>query len=366
MPTATGHEAHEAATRLTDTQRNVLQLISEGRPLGDYVPSYRPGARRGRGAFPTTIATRAAVQLAQMGLVTRGSNGEYELTQAGGLESHPHLSEASDELLEQIEAHQGVNEPTNRRVTLWRVANDNYIPDAAAFARKREDAETYFDNPGYGGSSLWRTRIDVPEKSVLNLYDERDPVERLARKFKIQNPGAINIEEWIPRTPRLQELLQEEGYDWVVVRDSFPEGAETWLWIGPFEREPELEPVPSSDGMREPTGSLELDLLEAFGEENGAPSGFVSKELGISTAKITTLAKELAEQGLLEDTGTAMKYMTRTGNWQFINKPKTEGGMMSRPGASTVWRTTRAGIEALNAAGRHKMNFRLEPDAFWG
>ena len=67
-----GHEAHEAATRLTDTQRDVLQLISEGRPLGDYVPSYRPGARRGRGAFPTTIATRAAVQLAQMGLVTQG------------------------------------------------------------------------------------------------------------------------------------------------------------------------------------------------------------------------------------------------------------------------------------------------------
>ncbi len=37
--------------RLTGTCRDVLRLIAEGRPLGDYVPRYRPGARRGRGAF---------------------------------------------------------------------------------------------------------------------------------------------------------------------------------------------------------------------------------------------------------------------------------------------------------------------------
>ena len=70
--------------RLTDTQFDVLRLIAEGRNLGDYVPRYRPGARRGTGAFPVTIASRAAAQLAQMGLVARGpSESGYVLTQAG-------------------------------------------------------------------------------------------------------------------------------------------------------------------------------------------------------------------------------------------------------------------------------------------
>jgi hypothetical protein len=69
--------------RLTDTQLDVLRLIAEGRALGDYVPRYRPGARRGRGAFPVTIAARAASQLAQMGLVEQGPRGQYVLSQAG-------------------------------------------------------------------------------------------------------------------------------------------------------------------------------------------------------------------------------------------------------------------------------------------
>jgi hypothetical protein len=68
--------------RLTDTQLDVLRLIAEGRALGDYVPRYRPGARRGRGAFPTTIAARAAAQLAKLGLVAPSAPG-YVLTQAG-------------------------------------------------------------------------------------------------------------------------------------------------------------------------------------------------------------------------------------------------------------------------------------------
>lgn len=103
------------------------------------------------------------------------------------------------------------------------------------------DAESYFDNPGFGGAVLWRARVNVSENKILNLYEERDPVGLLSDDYDIQNPGAINIEEWIPRDPELQELLRNDGYDWVIVRDSFPEGAETWLWIGPFEREPELE-----------------------------------------------------------------------------------------------------------------------------
>jgi len=74
-------------TGLTPTQRDVLRLIAEGHELGDYVPRYRPGAQRGRGAFPATIAARAAAQLERMGLVEREpATGRYALTGAGTAE----------------------------------------------------------------------------------------------------------------------------------------------------------------------------------------------------------------------------------------------------------------------------------------
>lgn len=72
-----------APFRLTDTRRDVLRLIAEGRPLGDYVPRYRTGARRGRGAFPVTIAERAERDLHRAGLVERAADGAPVITAAG-------------------------------------------------------------------------------------------------------------------------------------------------------------------------------------------------------------------------------------------------------------------------------------------
>lgn len=69
--------------RLTDTRLDVLRLIAEGRPLGDYVPRYKSGARRGRGAFPVTIAERAERDLRRAGLVERAADGTSVITAAG-------------------------------------------------------------------------------------------------------------------------------------------------------------------------------------------------------------------------------------------------------------------------------------------
>jgi hypothetical protein len=129
------------------------------------------------------------------------------------------------------------------KLTLWRAAPDDYVPDAASFARRRADAEAYLDNRGFGGPSLWKSRITTSERRVLNLYDEQEPVTFVAELLDLPHPGAIGVEEWIPTRPEVQEGLAAAGYDWVVVRDSFPEGAEAWLWVGPFAREPELELV---------------------------------------------------------------------------------------------------------------------------
>jgi hypothetical protein len=57
--------------KLTDTRADVLRLIAQGKHLGEYVPRYQPGKRRGKGAFPVTLAERAAKWLLQHGLVRR-------------------------------------------------------------------------------------------------------------------------------------------------------------------------------------------------------------------------------------------------------------------------------------------------------
>jgi hypothetical protein len=67
---------------LTDTQLAVLRLIAAGRNLGEYVPAYRPGARRGRGAFPVTIAARAAEQLRRKGLAVHNGS-RWSITPEG-------------------------------------------------------------------------------------------------------------------------------------------------------------------------------------------------------------------------------------------------------------------------------------------
>lgn len=121
-------------------------------------------------------------------------------------------------------------------------------------------------------------------------------------------------------------------------------------------------------GARRPAGAvrqqprltdLDLKLLDAYhvaaatGTEDdiGAPAGLVAQELGLPTAAVTAATRRLAAVGLVEDTGYAMKYersrIGRGGSWQYIDRPKTAGGMLSKPGASTVWRTTAAGVDHL-------------------
>lgn len=67
---------------LTETRLDVLKLIHEGKHLGDYVPRYNPNKHKGFGAFPVTIAARAARDLCKGGLV-RAQDGKFILTPIG-------------------------------------------------------------------------------------------------------------------------------------------------------------------------------------------------------------------------------------------------------------------------------------------
>jgi len=64
---------------------------------------------------------------------------------------------------------------------------------------------------------------------------------------------------------------------------------------------------------------LERQVLGEFSDDIGAPSGLVAERLGISTAEVTRIAKKLAAEGLIGDTGYAMK-KDRRFHWQYTER----------------------------------------------
>jgi len=123
---------------------------------------------------------------------------------------------------------------------LWRAAKDDYVDTGSSFAESRSAAEIYLDNAGFGGSTLYKTSIRVEEDQILDLTGVS--VGYVARRFGMQHPGAIGLDEWLPRSPALQDALRQAGFLWVLVPESFPAGETTWIWVGNFDDpEPQLE-----------------------------------------------------------------------------------------------------------------------------
>ena len=127
------------------------------------------------------------------------------------------------------------------RKTLYRAANDDYVQSGISFAESSDVAQAYLDNPGFGGSSIFKTTISVKKSQIIDLR-EMD-VDELAELVDMASPGAIGIDEWLPRTGRAIETLRESGKLWALVAESFPEDTTTWVWLGDVtDEEPELEP----------------------------------------------------------------------------------------------------------------------------
>jgi hypothetical protein len=77
------------------------------------------------------------------------------------------------------------------------VADDDYVDTGYSFAEKRSVAETYLDNPGFGGRNLYRAVIEYDEEKVLDWTDTT--VGQAARFVGMSHPGAIGLDEWLPR-----------------------------------------------------------------------------------------------------------------------------------------------------------------------
>lgn len=127
--------------------------------------------------------------------------------------------------------------------TLWRAAQDDYVDTGYSFAESREDAEAYLDNPGFGGAHLYRTRVELPEGTVVDLTSKT--VRQITRSFGLSDPGAIGLDEWLPRTPNALDALRAKGFLWALVTESYPADSTTWIWLGAgADDEPVLEEVP--------------------------------------------------------------------------------------------------------------------------
>lgn len=132
---------------------------------------------------------------------------------------------------------------------LWRVANDDYVDTGYSFAETRAIAEAYLDNPGFGGANIYRAAVEVDDDQVLDLTGKS--MSEVADELGEPDPGAIGVDEWIPRSPKVMDALREAGALWVKVDESFPEETVTWIWIGTgADDEPELELVAQKGSSR--------------------------------------------------------------------------------------------------------------------
>lgn len=120
---------------------------------------------------------------------------------------------------------------------LWRAAKDDYLDTPCSFAARREDAEEYMRNRGYGGPRLYRVSIEAPApERVLDLVGLSTTkailaiVEACGWDPETDHPGAVGPEEWVMWQTTANALV-ERGYRWVRVTDSYPEGCETWTLL---------------------------------------------------------------------------------------------------------------------------------------
>lgn len=139
-------------------------------------------------------------------------------------------------------------------VTLYRATDrvDSY-GSGACFAADEEDAESYLDNPGFGGAELLEVEVRVDLDRVLSLVDGRRdgiPYGRQDRYAWQDLAEALDLDKHdqevirdlkeegesylhgIVDSRKRRAQLHAAGYDWVVYQDSYPDDAVTWTYLG--------------------------------------------------------------------------------------------------------------------------------------
>ena len=124
---------------------------------------------------------------------------------------------------------------------LWRAAHDDGISDTISFARRREDAERYRDNPGFGGPTLYRATVCPAPSEVLDLWGmgQAQALRALERATGLRglSDQGETADGLVCSSVRVQDALVEHGLRWVRVEDTYPAGCETWTYISRSDRD---------------------------------------------------------------------------------------------------------------------------------
>lgn len=132
---------------------------------------------------------------------------------------------------------------------LYRAAKDDYVDTGYSFAESLDTAREYLGNPGFGGARLFVADVQTKAAQVLDLTGMG--TDEVAKQLGVRHPGAIGVDEWLPRSPNVLETIRSRGFLWAKVDESFPAGTTTWIWTGTFDDdEPVLEEALATGGKR--------------------------------------------------------------------------------------------------------------------
>lgn len=122
-------------------------------------------------------------------------------------------------------------------VTLYRATDRSYAEQGDSLSPERATAAAYLDNPGFGGAHLYRVRVTVDFGRVLDLRGEstREAISALAEALGVDaesfSGAADHVHDVWERSDAIRDAIAVR-YDWVRYTDEYPEGAETWLYLG--------------------------------------------------------------------------------------------------------------------------------------
>lgn len=125
-------------------------------------------------------------------------------------------------------------------ITLYRAGDSDILTGPTSFAVSLDTARAYLDNPGFGGRTLYRTRVSPEPSVVLDIRSESDDEQAgaLVSAAQIEHPGSCTA-DYLLSQQYVVDALVARGYEWVRLLDTYPIGAETWTWLYEGD-EPEL------------------------------------------------------------------------------------------------------------------------------
>ena len=127
---------------------------------------------------------------------------------------------------------------------LYRAGNSDVLTGPTAFATTKASALAYLGAPtGFGGDTLYSTRISYEPSEVLDVRDQSDDrqLRAIVDAAGQDEPGAITADAFV-MGDRVADALSAQGLRWVRLLDTYPEYSETWVWLGAGD-DPELEEI---------------------------------------------------------------------------------------------------------------------------